>query len=196
MEHKTMFFLLLILMVGHSTQAIANEILLNEEIPHHLYIDSLNECEDCTTYTIIISDKKVNKGISSAFKDISNSFGKKHAGAIIKWGEALKNFRFFKNHKCGSFTDMAERVVIYLDKNNNYCGRFPYDNEKQLIAMISIVSSNLGNPENIKVQDWGYKTKQAVNTYAKKNENVAPLKKFTFELIDYVMKSLTESKDK
>lgn len=172
--------------------AIAQTNLLFEEIPHNLYMNALVECKECASYMIIITDKKVNKHIASAFKSIANSFNNKLAGAIVNWKDALTNYRFFKNNRCGSFTDLAESVVVYIDKKNSYCESFAYDNQPQLVGMISIISSNLGELKNIKNETWRLRTKQAIASYAKENKIAAASKQTAFKFIDYIGNLLLE----
>lgn len=174
------------------TLVYSSDNLIDEEIPHYLYISSLIECEDCLSYTIIISDVEVDKTISKTFKNIAESFGKKHAGAIVTWSNALTNYRFFKNHRCNTFTNLGNKVIIYIDKNKQYCINFPYDDQTNLSAMIKIIGSNVGKFDDSKDKTWRLKAQNEIYIYAKENKIVDSSRQLTYEFIDYINDSLLE----
>lgn len=188
--------LLAILLMTVWVQAGIAQNLLREETPHQLYIDDLGKCSDCSSFTIIISDERVQPSIARTFKSIAESFGRKHAGAMVSWGEALKQYRFFKHHACGSFTDLARQVVVYIDTRSQFCGRFPFTDERQLMAMISIVSANLDDAPAIKNEVWRLKTKQAVASYAASNKIAGSVRHLVFDFVDYVGEMLLSAPGK
>jgi len=185
-----MRYLVLILLLP--VHVLAAENYVTEEIPHHIYIDNLDACPKCATHTIIISDDKKSQEIFSAFKSIAESFGQKHAGSIVNWATALKQYRFFKNHQCPSFTNLAKSVVVYIDKNKKYCKAMSYDNQDQLVALIFIISQNIGKLDAIRNMGWRYETKKALSTYAEENKVADSLKQAAYELVDYFGDMLLE----
>lgn len=175
---------LLLLVLG--TPAAHAQDLRTMEIPRHLYIDSLSECADCVTFTIIISDTPVQQPIAQTFRVIADALGRKNAAAMVSWQHALQNYRFFKNSGCDSFTDMAGQVVVYIDRSEKYCQSFPYEKDAQLMALISLISSNVGDAKRIQNEGWRYTTKQAIATYAAENKVVDSVKNIAFRFIDYI----------
>jgi hypothetical protein len=175
-----------VLLLAMWAQAQSTESPLPEEVPHNIYVDDLAKCRDCVTYTIVITDDRAQSKVARNFKDIADSFGRKHAGAVVSWSEALKQYRFFSAHKCGSFTDLASKVVVYIDTRSGYCGRFPYEDEPRLVAVLSIITANLDEARTITNEGWRLKTKQAITAYARSNKLVEPLRDAALELVDYV----------
>ncbi len=189
----THILLLFILFLSVLNTGLRAESLMDRTTSSRkFYQETFKDCNDCKTITIIVSENKLNKDIQQSFRLISEKFGKKHMGSTMTKSQVWDEFEVFDRYNCAALDQFESQFVIYIDKNEKYCGLIPFTTKHHLMSVINIIHKNLDDAKNIRIKKWKYITKKSVDDYSKNNPEVLAIKDFIFEFIDYIDTQLTK----
>lgn len=147
--------------------------------------ENFTNCQECKTITVIVDDT-LNPAIIKSFTQIAEKLGKDHAGAVMSRLKVLENYEVFNGYGCRPLENFNDKFVVYIDRDELFCGTFPYKNDNHLISILSIIVTNLDQAKRISREKWRHMSKRTIDEYAKKYQDIEPVKNYFYELIDYI----------
>lgn len=168
--------------------AIANDsdFIMDTEPDRQFFMSTFNDCTECSTLTVVVSSKKVDDKARDIFKFISERWGGKHAGAILDKDAVWKHYRIFNGYGCGRLDKHGENFVVYVDRNEQYCGVFPFTSPTQINSIVQIIDSNLDDAAKIGVERWTELVMNGYDEYARDNPAFKAMRGPVVEFVHYV----------
>lgn len=173
-------------LIFYHVELNAESLLDSATSTSKFYQEAFKDCDDCKTITIIVSKNKLDKDLLKSFKSISERFGKKHMGTTMSKLEVWDMFEVFDRYNCKALDQFESRFIIYIDKDEKYCGLLPFKTNDHLMSIVSLIRKNLDNAKIIAAKRWGKMAKISIDDYSKSNAEVSAAKVFIYDFIDYI----------
>lgn len=122
----------------------------------NLFLQDFTECQNCRTYTFVISQQRPPDDLFEAFKALANEAGGDHGGSYLTPNEALNHIRYFKEFGCSNLRNLSRDLVMFVDTGEHQCIIFPMPDPKALRdALLQIYNSTLNSEGVACNQMWG-----------------------------------------